>query len=457
MSKSLIMFKKSFFLIMFFVFTFVYAEAQQEVENIDQKTYQLFQNKMYKKVIYVGEKAIKNGTDYFYLRNRIAISYFELKNYRLAIYHFEKAMKFNGDDPTTLEYLYYAYIFSGRNGDANLLISIFPDYLKEKINYKRKYLNSIYLEGGPSLSNNISKNGGLDIDGDTSIYGESDLNDKMIYFHLGLKHDLFSRLSIYHGFSNLAISKRKTIMNNNKDTTFDYTVKQMEYYINADFQLSKGLKITPALHLISVKADVTNASFDTVSFKYLYSNSSLNMSNYVMSLGLTKEYKKFSVNIFATYSNLNSQKQWQLGVSGTYFPFGNLDMYCNTTLALLNTKSKVITPGSGGNREFRLIYDQMLGAKIVSNLWLEASVSIGNLANYSEKNAFIVYNIADKINLKSGITAIYSLSNNFELSLRYQYLSRESSYMNFIDAINQQEILTNYQNNTIIGGIKWKL
>ncbi len=451
------MYKKRIFLILLIIFASNFIEAQQVLENIDKKTYELFQNKMYKKVIYVGEKAIKEGTDYFYLRSRIAISYFELKNYRLAIYHFEKAMKFNSDDPTTLEYLYYAYILSGRNGDANLLTTKFPDYLKEKINYKRKYLNSVYLEGGPSLSNNVSKNGGLDIDGDTSLYGESDLNDKMIYFHFGLKHDLFPFLSIYHGFSNLNISKRKTIMNSNQDTAFNYTVKQMEYYINADFQLSKGLKFTPAFHFISVKADLTNASFDTINLKYIYQNSSLNLNNYVVSLGLTKEFKRISANIFATYSNLNNSKQFQLGLSGTYFPFGNLDLYSNTTLALLNTKAKVVTPGSGGNREFRFIFDQMIGAKIISDLWLEASVSVGNLANYNEKNAFIVYNIADKIKFKSGISAIYSLNNNFELSLRYQFLSRESSYINYTDSKSQQEILTNYQNNTIIGGIKWKL
>ena len=444
-------------IILVFIFISGIASAQNQTENIDQKTYELFQNKMYKKLIYVGEHAIKKGTDYFYLRNRIAIAYFELKNYRSAIYHFEKALKFNSDDPVTLEYLYFAYLYAGRTTDANFLVADFPDYLKEKIKYKRKYLNSIYFEGGPSISNNISKNGSLDIDGDTSIYGESDLNDKMIYLHLGLKHDLLSRLSIYHGFSNLEISKRKTFMNNNNDSIFDYTVKQKEYYINADIQLAKGLKITPALHLISVKADLTNASFDTVNFKYLYSNTALNLNNYVVSIGLSKEYKKISASLFATYSNLNNSKQFQIGISGTYFPFGNLDLYSNTTIALLNKKADVVIPGSGSNKENHIIFDEMIGAKIINNLWLEASVSIGNLAYYNEKNAFIVYNIADKINFKTGISAIYSLNQNFELSLRYQYLNRESSYMNFTDSDSKQEIITNYQNNTIIGGIKWKL
>lgn len=453
MNKYILMIKKTilFFALLLFIFNISYA--QNANENIDQKTYQLFQNKMYKKVIYVGEKAIKEGTDYFYLRNRIAISYYELKNYRSAIIHFEKALTFNSDDPTTLEYLYYSYVLSGRNGEANLLVSKFPDYLKEIVNYKRKYLNSIYIEGGPSISNNISKNGSLDIDADSNFYGESDLNDNMVYFHIGLKHDLFPRISIYHGFSNLSISKRKTIMVNNIDTAFDYTVKQIEYYINADYQFSNGIKITPAFHLIKVNADLTNAFYDTI---YSYKNTVLSLNNYVFSLGITKEFKLISAGVFGTYSNLNNGTQWQLGATATYFPFGNLDYYSTTSLVMLNLKKKGFIQG-GGNKETRLIFDQLFGARIFSKLWTEASFSIGNLANYNEKNAFIVYNIADKIKFKTGVSFIYSLNKNFELSLRYQFLSRESSYMNYINSTVTQEILINYQNNTIIGGLKWKL
>lgn len=434
--------------------------AQKSNESIENKMENLYNKKMYKKVIFVGENALKDGMDYFNLRYRIAISYYEFKNYRMAIHHLEKALSFNSDDPASLEYLYYAYLFSGRTNDANLLASKFPDYLKEIVNYKRKYINSIYLEGGPSISNNISKNGSLDIDGDTSIFGESDLNANLLYMHLGLKHDLLPQLSVFHGLSNLSISKRKTIRINNHDTIFNYTVKQIEYYINADYQLSKGLKITPAFHFLKVNADLTNASYDTINYKYLYSNSTLSLNNYVLSLGITKEYKLFSISAFATYSNLNNETQWQLGATANYFPFGNLDYYSATTLAMLNVKSKGSNQAANsgtGNRDSRLIFDQLFGVKVLPKLWVEGSFTIGNLANYNEKNAFIVYNIADKINFKSGFSLIYTLNSNFELSLRYQFLSRESDYITYENSKTSITKTTKYQNNTIIGGIKWKL
>lgn len=459
MNKNGLMKHIGFFLTFLFLISNILI-AQNSKENIDKKTEYLFDKKMYKKVIFVGENALKEEKDYFNLRYRIAISYYEFKNYRMAIHHLEKALTFNSDDPAALEYLYYAYLFAGRTNDANLLASKFPDYLKEIVNYKRKYISNIYLEGGPSISNNISKNGSLDIDSDTSIFGESDLNANLFYMHLGLKHDLLPQLSIYHGLSNLSISKRKTIRMNNHDTIFDYTVKQLEYYINADYQLSKGLKITPAFHFLKVNADLTNVSYDTLSYKYQYSNSALSLNNYVLSLGITKEYKLFSISAFTTYSNLNNETQWQLGATANYFPFGNLDYYSATTLAMLNVKSKGSNQGANsgtGNRESRLIFDQLFGVKVLQKLWIEGSFTIGNLANYNEKNAFIVYNIADKINFKSGFSLIYTLNSNFELSLRYQFLSRESNYLYYNNSTETTEILTNYQNNTIIGGIKWKL
>ncbi len=447
------MFKLIFLVLFLNLFLFNKLNAQN-TENIDQKTYQLFQNKMYKKLIFAGEKAINGGTDYFYLRERIGISYYELKNYRSAILNFEKALTYNSDDPTVLEYLYYAYLFAGRNGDANLLASEFPDYLKEKIKFKRKYINSIYFEGGPSLSNNIKNNSSIDIDGAENIYGENDQNDNLSYFHLGLKHEVLPRLSIYHGISKLSITKQKKFSMNNSDTVFDYKVSQSEYYINADFQLNKGMKLTPAFHLINVSSENINAAFDTVNLVYIFNNSALNLSNYVFSLSLSKEFKLFSPSVFVSYSNLNKGKQFQLGTSINYFPFGNLNCYSGTTLTFMYLKTNI---ANGRKSENRLIFDQLVGVRIFSKLWSEASVALGNLENYNEKNAFIVYNIADKINLKASLSFIYALNKNFELSLRYQYLKRENTYLYFKDASTTQENLTNYQNNTVIGGIKWKL
>jgi len=437
--------------------------SQNNTDNIEKNTLELIQNKQYKKLIQIGEDAIKNNIDYFFLRYRIGVAYYYLGNYRMAAYHLEKAMIFNSDDPTELEYLYYSYIFSGRTSDANFITSKMTDDLKEKLGFKTKLLSSVYIEGGPSISNNIPKNASIDINDTANIYGENDLNNNIIYAHIGLKHDILPFLSFYHGYSHIAIEKRKIISIQkwdsianilyNRDSIGNYTLIQNEYYINSDIQLNKGLKLTPAFHFIQVDSKSLIYQFDIVG---KFSSSTLSIKNYVASLALSREYKKTSMSIFATYSNLNSAKQIQGGIGITYFPFGNLNLYTNTNLTYFYQKTSG-GQGQGSAKETRFIFDQMIGFKLFPKLWSEASITLGNLANYNEKNAFIVYNIADKINLKTGISVIYSLSSKIELSLRYQFLNRESDYITYENSTTSITKITKYQNNTIIGGIKWKL
>ena len=439
--------------------------SQNNSENIEEKTLELFQNKQYKRLIYIGEQARKNNTDYFFLRYRIGVAYYNLGNYRMAAYHLEKALIFNSDDPTELEYLYYSYIFSGRTSDANFITSKMTDDLKEKLGFKTKLLSSVYIEGGPSLSNNIPKNAGIDINDTANIYGENDLNNNILYTHIGLKHEIFPFLSIYHGYSHIAIEKRKIISiqkwdgvgnYHNWDSVCNYTLTQNEYYINSDIQLKKGLKLTPAFHFIQVNSKSQIYQFNTTTDTGTFLPSTLSINNYVASLAISKEYKNFSFNLSGTYSNLNSAKQIQGGIGITYFPFGNLNLYTNSSLVYFYQKTSG-GQGQGSAKETRFIFDQMIGLKLFPKLWTETSFTLGNLSNYNEKNAFIVYNIADQIKFKAGISVIYSLSSKIELSLRYQFLSRESNYITYENSTTSITKTTNYQNNTIIGGIKWKL
>lgn len=428
--------------------------AQNESVNIEQKTFDLFQNKQYKRLIYVGENIIKAEIDYFYLRLRIGIAYYEAGNYRMAAYHLEKALYYNSDDPIELEYLYYSYLLSGRISDANFLTRRMTDDLKEKIGYKTKILNSVNLEGGTSLSNNFPKNSSIDIDGDTNIYGENDMSNNVLYAHIGLKHDISPFLSIYHGFSHIGLEKRKIIRINNKDSICNYSLTQNEYYINSNIQLKNGIKITPAFHFIHVGANSLAYQYDTTKYIGTFSESTLNINNYVMFLGISKDYKKATISLSGSFSNLNSAKQIQIGLGFTYFPFGNLNLYSSTNLSYFNQK---LSASQSNSKENRIIFDQMIGLKLFPKLWTEGSLTLGNLANFNDKNAFVVYNIADKINLRTGISLIYSLSSKIELSLRYQLLMRESNYISYETPkiINTNTI--NYQNNTIIGGIKWTL
>ena len=162
-------------------------------------------------------------------------------------------------------------------------------------------------------------------------------------------------------------------------------------------------------------------------------------------------YKILLICLFASKSNLNALKQTVFGATFNYFPFGNTNFYTSTTISYILEDSNI-----NGNPK-RYILDQIAGVKILKKLWGEASITLGDLTDFNEKNAFIVYNTFDNIKLKAGLSLIYTLSPHFDLSLRYQFLQRQDAYMTYISTNQKIYTTTNYLNNTIIGGIKWKL
>nr|NQU89727.1 hypothetical protein [Bacteroidota bacterium] len=99
-----------------------FSQEKQDFRKIDSLTYSLYQQGKWDKLITVGEKALGQGLDYYYLQIRVGIAWYEKQNYRRAIPHFEEALKFNLVDQTVLEYLYYSYLLSGRNYDMRRIV-----------------------------------------------------------------------------------------------------------------------------------------------------------------------------------------------------------------------------------------------------------------------------------------------------------------------------------------------
>ena len=90
-------------------------------------------------------------------------------------------------------------------------------------------------------------------------------------------------------------------------------------------------------------------------------------------------------------------------------------------------------------------------------LWVEGSIWFGEMINYNEKNAYVVYNSGDKMKLRAGINFIVPLSDNVEISARYQYFNNEGLWFRLDENYEPQVFNSGYQNHTIIGGLAWKL
>ena len=458
---------------------------QMDFNTIDFETYRFYTSSNWDSLIIEGKEAIRQNIDYFYLRMRLGTAYYEKGNYMKAANNFEKALEFSSADPSALEYLYYCYLFSNREQDARFLSKQFPESLDKKINPpKSKPIDEIYLETGPVFSNNIAVNEKNNLMGKDSLYGMQDLNNDKYYFHLGLKKNIGKRTSFYLGYSNLVISKLKqiqtsevvksgydTILSNGwyyVDTLYskifnkydhNYKLYQDELYLNANISLGNGFSLVPAVHFIKVNYNevfATSAqveyfaqSYDTipsVKTEFAYHQSDTSFLNFAGWLSLYKNISNFRVGLMGSFSNLNGKRQAQFGGEFIWYPYGNLDLYSVSNFVIA-VNDKISRP----------VFEEKVGSRISEKLWAEGSFLLGNLVNYTERNAFVVNNSGDKINFRVGANLILSLSSKIEISLRYQFLGKSSYWYKLFNDGTYSNTSIKYQNNQLIGGIKWKL
>jgi len=79
-------------------------------------------------------------------------------------------------------------------------------------------------------------------------------------------------------------------------------------------------------------------------------------------------------------------------------------------------------------------------------LWLEGTVTVGNLKNYNDNNGMYLYNTLDPTIFRVGLSAFISLSKNITFVGNYTYDTKQIEFTNI-----------KYNQHSISGGIIWKL
>ncbi|MCD6201809.1 MAG: hypothetical protein J7K46_08375, partial [Bacteroidales bacterium] len=151
----------------------LFPASGQEPEtfaDFNNRTYTLYERKQWKELLETGRKALKNGYDFYYLRMRMGIAAYEKQNYVRAIHHFRKALIFSKNDPLALEYLYYAYLFTGRDIEAGRLTERMPVAVAKE----KGYDNKKNLTGLDFSSSYFSRTGTLVVPENTSTVASGD-------------------------------------------------------------------------------------------------------------------------------------------------------------------------------------------------------------------------------------------------------------------------------------------
>lgn len=427
----------------------VFAQQVKYNENVDKKTYDLFVKSDWEGLREVGENAIESGIDFYFLRMRLGVSFYDEKNYMSSVPHFEKALYFVPGDSIALEYLYYAYLFSGQEAEANLLAGKFTTNLKRKLNYKNnEFFKGIYSEGGYTVNSDYLGKKNNSLKGNNNLSGTQNVFKDETYLNLSLLHSIGNRVTVFHGYNNIVINSTRQFEDNvNGKKEFSSSVKQNEYYINLGFYLGKGFNLIAALHYLNVKVeDYIPPSINNPFFN----SSTFTSDNNILNLSISKKLGHTELGFTSVFGNINGGKQNQNSFSFVWYPLGNLNIYNVTNLTIHNNKNS-----DSSDAVARFIFDEKIGLKLFNKLWAEAVFTSGPVFNYSESNAFIIYNNIDKIKYKAGFNLISPVSDKLELSVRYLFLSQEydviTTDLNNISNSKTNNLLI----HKIIGGIKW--
>ncbi|TRZ75342.1 MAG: hypothetical protein D4R97_02625 [Bacteroidetes bacterium] len=477
------------------------ASVELDFQTVDMLTYRCYNEQKWDSVILVGKQALRQNIDYYYLRVRLGISYYQIKEYFPAVTHLKKARQFNSGDAYVADYLYLAYINTNRKDEANLLRAELPAGERDTAYTKPGFVEQIHFEAGYTLSSDRAPKNLGTLMGKDSIYGEQNLYGNNFYGNLGLKLRVSNRLNFTLAYNYLNFAKTKYIQYGRGedhfvsrkdtswgwynfysfpwviyDTNFSYHVSQHEVHIGATITLPLGIKIMPAFHWIHVSYPMINTSFrtdtihDTAFYTsvdntyhtfpfprlvYSFVQKDTAINNYLVALRISKDLGRFSIALSGSWSDLNGKTQTQAGVLLTYYPLGNLNFYGTTTAT-----------GFFQGNESRLLLSQVLGARITPWMWGELNFYYGDYTNANIFNGAIVYNNSDKIDYRGGATLVFLAGRHIELSLNYQYFRKESLQLYYIKTRNSvtneikeipQTQYNPYNTNSIIGGITWKL
>ncbi|MBP7497369.1 MAG: hypothetical protein KA792_06880 [Bacteroidales bacterium] len=442
---------------------------------VDSLSYQQFLDEDYNEVIKTCRQALKAGIDFYYLRTRLSIAYYESRKYASALKHFLYAYKMNPSDLVLKEYLYYSLIFSLRRDAAYILAETFPESLKDKLNQNTKYplpntrssakFEAISFSGGYIFSDNSKKSDKNRSFAGDALYAENTLQGNTSFADLYLKNSFGNRLKMYNniGFFNV---RSFGLIQHSKDTlTRNYSNNNINYTLGFDYNL---LNIFPLRRSVSathypLPATIRHFSLDCglwfmlLSERSNYFSSMFNDSAYTYfnnphkykakaaGLSFIVRYLKAGLGFSIAVGSLSAVKQKQAQLDLSFYPFGNTGFYSNSGIALIDNDNKIQT-----------VILQSFSGKINNIMRYEIKGSFGNHQNYIVQDAIFAYNTVEPVY----ITAEANLSirfNNFTFIPGYSYQQRESKYIKFNQTKEIITIKNKYNNHLIKFTVLWNI
>lgn len=444
--------KKAFTLFIGLLCLVAVANSQAPISYpmVDAQTYAFWQKGDWRSIISLGKQALKNDIDFYYLRVRMGIAYYERKNYHMAIHHFEKAYAISQQEAYLKEYLYYSYLFAGRDFEASIFRSKFSPLLQRNIGKDdESFIDEISLFYSYSFLSDNSAIDNYTLNIISPNDGTQEITRQLNLFNIGLKHKSSPKFSLFHSYTNIQKNSFEYIVENGSPkTTNNLNTSINQYYLLGDSRIAKNLNWQFGFHVINIRYPVEVTFFrQGQQFRYI------DTANEFDFVGFTGLYRNFSYTTIGTYvflSGLNGAKQLQGDLNFSIYPLGNLNLYSTSTASI----QMELYPNNTSNNHF--VYNHLIGFKTFKFLWVEGFISTGSISNYIASNGAIVFNGTESIKGRFGGRIIFLFNPKLSLQLAFTRANAESAFIETYD-ISAKSNFIKYSNNSITGGIVWKL
>jgi hypothetical protein len=356
------------------------SKVQENTINfttIEAKTYKQYLEHFWYELIETAKTALKYDIDYYYLRLRIGVAYYQTNQYKLAEKHFIKALEFNDNDPFLKEYLYFTFIHNEHYQQAQKFSIDFDSTLKARTVGNDNPISILNFETGAKLTSN------------ELIFGNAS------NYQINFGHRLSKYLSVNHAISRYS------------QQGFFGNVIQKQYYLNFNIPIKKTWIISPTIHLV-------NFDLDTAKSKNIKpeQRTFISKNGFVSALNIKKSFTYFDINLNYAYSTLNDSTQNQESINLIIYPFSNRKFNVGFT-SIFQQRNENKINGNG--------YIISSSYRHNSKLKLDAAFYWGNLRNYNEENGYVINNSFYTTTNKLSIIPQIEISKKIDLYIVYQF------------------------------------
>jgi hypothetical protein len=414
------------------------AQENNDWINSDIATYRQYINMEWDSLIELGNQNINAGVDYYYLRVRMGIAYYNKQRYVRAKKHFTKALEYNPTDQVTLEYLYYSNLFFGNDYEAKIIGNQLNTARKEELGIKNRVIEGMSADFTYSSTPEKSI---------PPLISQSAAGIQQIprYFTntaVTLKHMPWKRFKLMESYTfmykNSLYSSKE---NGSSNQLYTNHILQNQFYISGVYYPAKGLQLSGAWHSIFVSLPNTTVTGNGQGRQQQVTTYST-FSDYTYSIGALQSFGYLDFGYTYTGAELNNFKQNQHTLNVGIYPFGNLNLYALSRVIFLDDKTKPNSPA--------IIFGETIGIKLGRNIWVEGHLLAGEIRNMSDYGSYIVYNDVNTLKLKTGVNVLFPFKSGLTISLRSNFHRSEST---FTDPTIMNKIY--YTSTSITGGLSW--